>query len=92
MKWERLFSIRALFTFGAPGIGFIRVAAKAAIIHNIDLGEQGCQCARRSGFGGPSVTANQYAADAGIHGVQDERTLHALLAYNCSKGKNGGHI
>src|SRR6185436_4871297 len=88
----RILALETFLTFGAPGVGFIWVTAKTAVIHNIDFGKQRSQSARRCGFGGTAFTADQYAADAGIYSIQNERTLHALLSYDGSKGKNGWHV
>jgi len=38
--------MRAFTAFCAPRPGFFRVAAKAAFIHNLYVGQQGCQGAR----------------------------------------------
>ncbi len=78
--------------FGTPCAGFIGVAAEAAIIDHFDLGEQGGQGARGSGFGRAAFAADQHAADTGIHGIQNKSAPHALLTNDGSKGINGRHV
>ena len=82
----------AFLAFGAPGVRLVGVAAKAAIIDDFHFGEQGGQCTRRSGFCCAAFAADQHTADACVNGIQDERTSHALLSYNCSKWKNRWHL
>jgi len=36
--------------------------------------------------------ADQYTADAGVDGIQNESAFHALLSNDGCKGKNGGHL
>src|SRR5215207_2447137 len=85
-KW--IFSIETFLTFCTPGVWLLRVAAEAAVIYDSHFGEQCGQCTRRSGFRCAAFTTDQHAADTRINSVQDERTFHALLSYDCSKGEN----
>jgi hypothetical protein len=90
LHWKFFAYDGAFLTFGTPGGGFIGVASEAAFLHNFDVREQGGKRTGGSGFGSAAFAADQYAADAGIHGIENECAFHALLADDGCKGKIAG--
>ena len=67
-------------TLVTVSIGSQRVTAEAAAVDDVDAGQQGRQGTGSGRLGGAALAPNEDAADAGIDGVQDERSPHPLLA------------
>ena len=86
-----MLSSSAFPALGAPGVGLVGVAPEAAVSHHVDLGQEGGQGPGSSRFGGAAFPADEHAADARIHGVQDQGAAHALLADDGGKWINGRH-
>src|SRR5574338_540027 len=82
----------AFLAFGAPGGWALRITTEAAVLDNLDMGQKGGQGTGGRGFSGTALATDQDTADASIHRVQNERTFHTFLAYDCSKWVNGRHI
>ena len=64
----------------AQGVDAAGVAGERTVGDHLDLGQQVGQGARRGGFGGAALAADQHAADRVADGIQDQGPLHALLA------------
>ena len=54
---------------------------------DVDFRQQEGQGAGGRALGRAALAADQHAADLGVDGVQDQRTLHALLADDGGEGK-----
>jgi hypothetical protein len=67
----------------AEKVGPVGVAIEPASLYDLQLGQQGRQGARRSGFGRATLATDQHAADLRVDGIEDERSFHALLADDC---------
>ena len=78
---------RGFFSVRAEWLGIVRVATVRAATDDRDFRQQARQGAHGGGLGGALLAANQHAADAGVHSVQDERPLHRGLADDGGEGK-----
>ena len=75
----------------AVGRRHVGVAAEVAVGHDLDFGQQEGQGAGRRALGRAALAADQHAADLRMDGVEDERSLHALLADDGGKRENAWH-
>ncbi len=88
-NWQYFTGRHAITALVAVLIGTTWIAAKTAVGYDFDLRQQRSQRPRRRGFGCATLTTDQYAADAGINSIQNQRTFHALLTNNSGKRVNG---
>ncbi len=69
------------------GLGVVGIAVVGAAAQHDDLGEEGGQGAHGRGLGRALAAAHQHAAEAGVHRVEQECQLHALLAHDGGEGE-----
>jgi hypothetical protein len=62
------------------------LAVERAAGHGPDGGHNFGQAAHGGGFGGAFVAAQQHAAQAGVHGAQQQRLLEGILPDERGKG------
>jgi hypothetical protein len=66
----------------------MRVAAKMTVGNYFDLRQQRSKSPSRGRLSRTSLATDQYSTNLGAHRIQDQRTNHAFLTYNCGKRKD----
>lgn len=75
----------SLATLEAQRTGVPRVAGEAALLHHVDLGENGGQAANRGRLGRALLAPDEDTADARIDDVDQECGLQCVLSHDCAE-------
>ncbi len=72
-------------------LGRLGIATIAAARHDPHLRQQCRKRTHRGGLAGAAVAEHQHPADTGVHGCDEQRELHLVLADDCTERKRYRH-